>query len=115
MDLMPSISYLLLLLVVIISTLSRVSAIPARPRSGLLDSLKTGYYYIDDGVITAISPDTLITIARDSSRPPPGKRRQDTDVSADGQSANSVKFKPVVRYKQTKTKRKKLFVPNFFG
>ncbi|XP_075166538.1 uncharacterized protein LOC142238714 [Haematobia irritans] len=71
------------------------------------DSLKTGYYYIDNGKIIPVS-------RRDIN----ADQRRDDSLSNSIDSSDSVdgiKFTPLVRYKETQTRRKKLFVPNFFG
>lgn len=87
------------------------------PRNSLLSRLRRGYYYIDDGAITPVSPNQIAAAA---PKAPKGQRRQDFDGFLpnsinDDNLPNGVKFTPLVRYKQTKTNRKKLFVPNFFG
>ncbi|XP_013102409.1 uncharacterized protein LOC106083734 [Stomoxys calcitrans] len=71
------------------------------------ESIKPGYYYIDNGAITPVSRRDVYS----------GQRRQDTLSNSDDASnlSNGVKFTPLVRYKQTETRHKKLFVPNFFG
>ncbi|XP_073811660.1 uncharacterized protein [Musca autumnalis] len=64
-----------------------------RPREQpktVLSTLKTGYYYIDNGSITPV-------------------RR--TDDPYGGYSH----YTPIVRYRKQQTQRKKLFVPNFYG
>ncbi|KAH8277833.1 hypothetical protein KR018_008505, partial [Drosophila ironensis] len=67
-----------------------------------LKKLSPGYYYVDDGYIAPVSTSGTNT------------RRQDPN-SEGGALPSNVKFTPIVRVRQTKTKRKKLFVPNFFG
>ncbi|XP_068147177.1 uncharacterized protein [Drosophila tropicalis] len=71
-----------------------------------LKKLNTGYYYVDDGYIAPVYGSTSTN-----------QRRHDPTYSDDSTSGlpNNVRFTPIVRYKQTRTKRKKLFVPNFFG
>ncbi|XP_037814156.1 uncharacterized protein LOC119605244 [Lucilia sericata] len=77
---------------------------PVAPKDSLLNRLRRGYYYIDDGEITPVNPTDIQT----------GRRRQDTGDSNESDQ-NGVKYTPLVRYHQTHAKRKKLFVPNFFG
>ncbi|KAI8037127.1 uncharacterized protein LOC128255699 [Drosophila gunungcola] len=67
-----------------------------------LKKLSPGYYYVDDGYIAPVAASAGYT------------RRE--DVQPEGAALpHNVKFTPIVRVRQTKTKRKKLFVPNFFG
>ncbi|XP_073845823.1 uncharacterized protein [Musca autumnalis] len=111
MEKMTSITHLLLLLMLITTTtITKVFSMPARQNDGIIDSLKTGYYYIENGSIKSISRGQLAIIAQNSLAD-----RQDTLSPNRSRTTEVVKFKPVVRYKETKTKRKKLFVPNFFG
>ncbi|XP_075167150.1 uncharacterized protein LOC142239255 isoform X2 [Haematobia irritans] len=97
--------------IVILMIVSQSSAMPAKLSDDIIDNLKSGYYYIDNGVITRVKSDPL------RSTLPPGRRRQDSQDSSAVSSnlPSGVKFTPLVRYKQTKTNRKKLFVPNLFG
>lgn len=67
-----------------------------------LDKLGTGYYYVDNGYIAPVPGHTASQRSLNS--------RYDDNVLSDG-----YRFAPVVRYRSTRTKRKKLFVPNFFG
>ncbi|KAH8316685.1 hypothetical protein KR067_013350, partial [Drosophila pandora] len=67
-----------------------------------LKKLNPGYYYVDDGYIAPVSTSGVYTRREDGS-------------SQGGSLPSNVKFTPIVRVRQTKTKRKKLFVPNFFG
>ncbi|XP_017077731.1 uncharacterized protein LOC108112401 [Drosophila eugracilis] len=67
-----------------------------------LKKLNPGYYYVDDGYIAPVAGSVGYT------------RREDGN-SESGALPHNVKFSPIVRVRQTKTKRKKLFVPNFFG
>ncbi|XP_011187316.1 uncharacterized protein LOC105215212 isoform X2 [Zeugodacus cucurbitae] len=64
-----------------------------------LSRLRRGYYYVEDGFITAI-PESLLY----------ANRRVDT-VSSNGVAATTNGAKN----KRTHGKRKKLFVPNLFG
>ncbi|KAH8348187.1 hypothetical protein KR084_005204, partial [Drosophila pseudotakahashii] len=68
-----------------------------------LKKLNPGYYYVDDGYIAPVAASAGYT-----------RRREDAN-SESGALPHNVKFTPIVRVRQTKTKRKKLFVPNFFG
>lgn len=109
-------SSLTLISILILSIISDCLAKPAKRTDGIIDNLKTGYYYIDNGSITAVKPTNPLD-ATDQA-PPVGKRRQDATINRGvdvNQLPSGVKFTPLVRYKQTKTKRKTLFVPNFFG
>ncbi|XP_030388370.1 uncharacterized protein LOC115634653 [Scaptodrosophila lebanonensis] len=65
-----------------------------------LRSLDTGYYYVDGGYISPVY---------DSSAS--GRR----NLKIYGSSPGYVRFEPLVGYRQTHAKRKKLFVPNLFG
>ncbi|KAH8372930.1 hypothetical protein KR009_008274, partial [Drosophila setifemur] len=67
-----------------------------------LKKLSPGYYYVDDGYIAPVSTAGTNT------------RREDANSQSAALPYN-VKFTPIVRVRETKTKRKKLFVPNFFG
>lgn len=83
---------------------------PVAPKDSLLNRLRRGYYYIDDGEITPVNPTDITQNVQT------GRRRQDTgDSYNSNESDNSARYQPLVRYHQTHTKRKKLFVPNFFG
>ncbi|EDW32263.1 GL11540 [Drosophila persimilis] len=68
-----------------------------------LKKLNPGYYYVDDGYIAPVSTGTR-----------PYTRRQDANQQV-GDLPSNVRFTPLVRVRETRTKRKKLFVPNFFG
>ncbi|BFG05864.1 uncharacterized protein DMAD_04501 [Drosophila madeirensis] len=68
-----------------------------------LKKLNPGYYYVDDGYIAPVSTGTRTNT-----------RRQDASLQ-DAPLPSNVKFTPLVRVRETRTKRKKLFVPNFFG
>ncbi|XP_013102422.1 uncharacterized protein LOC106083742 [Stomoxys calcitrans] len=107
MKLMPRRNCLSLAFMLFFVIITTSNAIPARLSDGIIDNLRTGYYYIDNGVITAVR--------RTDATPPPGRRRQDSATGSPSDLPHGVKFTPLVRYKQTKTKRKRLFVPNFFG
>ncbi|CAD7013136.1 uncharacterized protein LOC101457300 [Ceratitis capitata] len=64
-----------------------------------LSRLRRGYYYVEDGYITAIPESAILA-----------NRRVDTVApNGDETTANAGK------YKRTHGKRKKLFVPNLFG
>lgn len=78
---------------------------PSASRDSLLNRLRNGYYYIDDGKISPVNPTDF------SQNIPTGRRRQDANEA----DQNDVKYTPVVRYHQPHAKHKKLFVPNFFG
>jgi len=67
-----------------------------------LKKLNPGYYYVDDGYIAPVAASA-------------GYTRREDGISESGALPHNVKFTPIVRVRQTKTKRKKLFVPNFFG
>lgn len=87
---------------------------PPVQKTSLLGHLKRGYYYVDDGDITPVNPNSF------NRKLPQGQRRQDAAaISPNSLESDNlpdgVRFTPLVRYKQTHTKRKKLFVPNFFG
>ncbi|KAH8389294.1 hypothetical protein KR200_010144, partial [Drosophila serrata] len=69
-----------------------------------LKKLNPGYYYVDDGYIAPVSSSAGTNTRREDSSPQNGAALP-----------YNVKFTPIVRVRQTKTKRKKLFVPNFFG
>ncbi|KAH8394846.1 hypothetical protein KR222_007899 [Zaprionus bogoriensis] len=64
-----------------------------------LDKLDTGYYYVDNGYIA----------------PVPGSTKSQQRSLSTSYGEDGYRFAPVVRYRSTRTKRKKLFVPNFFG
>ncbi|XP_017488732.1 PREDICTED: uncharacterized protein LOC108376981, partial [Rhagoletis zephyria] len=68
-----------------------------------LSRLRRGYYYVEDGFITAV-PESVIY----------GNRRVDTVTTNSGDSS-TVDAAQLVNYKRTHAKRKKLFVPNLFG
>ncbi|XP_043662663.1 uncharacterized protein LOC122626455 [Drosophila teissieri] len=68
-----------------------------------LKKLSAGYYYVDDGYIAPVASNAGYT------------RREGASPSDSDSLPHNVKFTPIVRVRQTKTKRKKLFVPNFFG
>ncbi|ALC42021.1 CG12826 [Drosophila busckii] len=70
--------------------------------SNNLDKLDTGYYYVDSGYIA----------------PVPSRGASSSSSSSQQRSLNpydSYGVDPILRYRRTRTKRKKLFVPNFFG
>ncbi|KAM8714253.1 hypothetical protein ACLKA7_014396 [Drosophila subpalustris] len=67
-----------------------------------LDKLNTGYYYVDNGYIAPV-PSSSASSQRSLTR-------NSDDVLSDG-----YRIAPIARYRRTRTKRKKLFVPNFFG
>ncbi|XP_060655896.1 uncharacterized protein LOC132791110 [Drosophila nasuta] len=68
-----------------------------------LDKLDTGYYYVDNGYIAPVPSSTSSSNQRSLNA-------YSGDVLSDG-----YRFAPIARYRSTRTKRKKLFVPNFFG
>ncbi|TDG47111.1 hypothetical protein AWZ03_006548 [Drosophila navojoa] len=67
-----------------------------------IDKLNTGYYYVDNGYIAPVS--SSIASSQRSLYP-----------YSSGEFSDSYKFSPILRYRKSRTKRKKLFVPNFFG
>ncbi|EDW02228.1 uncharacterized protein LOC6561039 [Drosophila grimshawi] len=68
-----------------------------------LDKLNTGYYYVDNGYIAPVP----------SSNAGASQRSYGSYFNDD--LSDSYRFSPIVRYGRTRAKRKKLFVPNFFG
>ncbi|KAH8261645.1 hypothetical protein KR044_012757 [Drosophila immigrans] len=69
-----------------------------------LDKLDTGYYYVDNGYIAPVPSSSGSSSNQRSLSAYSG------DVVSDG-----YRIAPIARYRRTRTKRKKLFVPNFFG
>ncbi|XP_067634190.1 uncharacterized protein [Eurosta solidaginis] len=71
-----------------------------------LSRLRRGYYYVEDGFITAIPESAILA-----------KRRADATATASSSSAQSSASNAaqLAKYKRTHGKRKKLFVPNLFG
>lgn len=70
--------------------------------SDQLDKLNTGYYYVDNGYIAPVPSSSASS-------------QRSLNPYSSGQLSDSYKFSPILRYRKSRTKRKKLFVPNFFG
>lgn len=69
-----------------------------------LSRLRRGYYYVDNGFITAVPGSAL----------PGGRRRLDSEAAKSAEERQD-SYTPLLRYRQQRTKRKKLFVPNLYG
>ncbi|KAM7343482.1 uncharacterized protein ACRADG_010482 [Cochliomyia hominivorax] len=82
---------------------------PVASKDSLLNRLRRGYYYIDGGEITPVNPTDI------NQNVPSGRRRQDDSYNSNESDPNNARYTPLVSYHQTHAKRKKLFVPNFFG
>lgn len=80
-----------------------------------IDRLKRGYYFVDNGSIRPVTKPE--SVQAPSTQAQAATRRQDNfsntvDINS---LPGGVKFTPLVRFKQTETRRKRLFVPNLFG
>ncbi|XP_037956460.1 uncharacterized protein LOC119686073 [Teleopsis dalmanni] len=92
---------------VILPAASNVQRLDKAYTSSKIDSrftrLRRGYYYVDDDYVDEVPVAYVPEAAKRAA-----ERRQD-------RTRNSLQYTPVVKYKHTRAKKKKLFVPNFFG